>query len=145
MFTVPDGIDYWMGSTFYELFILSDQAVNTPIMNILFISSDKFRTNDYTYSDLVEDITFTLHGSCPYFYFTNMLKKEVSFENYYDFYVHDVVELVTLALAESVPPDDYQMQVTVTNGGSLLERRDVLVHVRDVPPCMTSPSEYNKV
>ena len=70
-----------------------------------------------------------------------MLKEEVSFENYYDFYAPEVIEQVTLSLAKSVPPDDYVMHVTVTDGGNVLERRDILVHVRDVPPCMTSPSE----
>ena len=140
-FTVPDGTDHWMDSTSYEVFILCNHTVNTPIINIAFISSERFRTNDYTYYDLVEDITFTLNGSCPYFYFTNMLKEEVPFENYLDYYVPDVIVPVTLSLAESVPPDDYEMQVTVTDGGNVLERRDLLVHVRDVPPCTTSPSE----
>ena len=143
-FTVPDGTDHWMDSTFYEVFILSNHTVNTSIINIAFISSERFRTNDYTYSDLVEDITFTLNGSCPYFYFTNKMKQEVTFDNYYyfDFYL-DVVEQVTLSLAESVPSGDYKMNVIVTDSGNLLQRRDILVHVRDVPPysCMTSPSE----
>ena len=141
IFIVPDGTNYWMDSAFYEVFILSNQTLNTPIRNILLISSDNFRTNGYTYTDLVVDITFTLSGSCPYFYFTNMLKQEVVFENYYDFYVHDTIEYVALSLAEPVPLGDYEMQVTVTAGDSVLERRDILVHVRDVPPCMTSPSE----
>ena len=77
-------------------------------------------------------ITFTLNGSCPYFYFTNMLKQEIVFENYYDFYTHDTIEQVSLALAEPVPPDDYEMQVTVTVGGSVLQRRDILVYVRGI-------------
>ena len=138
---MPKGTYYWMDSTFYEVFVLSDQAVNTPIINISFISSQNFRTNDYTFSDLVEDITFTLNGSCPYFYFANMSKQDVVFENYYDFYIPKVIEHVTLSLAESVPLDDYEMHVIVTDGGNVLERRDILVHVRDVPPCTTSPSE----
>ena len=130
-----------MDSTFYEVFILSNQTLNTPIRNIWFISSHNFRTNDYTYSDLPEDITFTLDESCPYFYFSNMLKQEVVFENYYDFYVHDTIEQVTLYLAEPVPLGDYEMQVTVTDGGSVLERRDILVHVRDDQSFMTSPGK----
>ena len=141
IFTVPDGTIHWMDSTFYEVFILSNQTLNTPIITISFISSENFRTNGFTYNDLVEDITFTLNGSCPYFYFSNMSKEIVSFENYYDFYVHDVIEQVTLTLAESVPLGDYEMQVIVTAEGSVLERRDILVHVRDVLPCVTSPSE----
>ena len=142
-FTVPDGTNHWMDSTYYEIFILSDQAVNTPIRDISFISTDEFQTNDYSYTDLVEDITFTLNGSCPYFYFTNMLKEEVVFENYYNYYVPDDIESVSLALAEPVPPDDYEMEVTVTDSGSVLERRDIVVHVRDVlrVPCMTSSGE----
>ena len=120
-----------MDSTFYEVFILSNYAVNTPIINIAFISSERFRTNDNTFSDLVEDITFTLNGSCPYFYFTSMMKQEVSFENYYDYYRQDTIEQVTLSLAESVPSGDYEMQVTVTDAGNVLQRRDILVHVRN--------------
>ena len=141
VFIVPNGTDHWMDSTFYEVFILSNQPVNTPILNISFISTDHFQTNDFTYQDLVEDITFTLNGSCPYFYFTNMFKEQISFENYYDLYVHDDVEGVSLALAETVPPDDYEMEVTVTNASTLLERCDIIVHVRDVPPCTTVPGE----
>ena len=142
-FTVPDGTDHWMDSTYYEIFILSDQAVNTPIRDISFISTYRFQTNGYTYTDLVEDITFTLNGSCPYFYFTNMLKEEVVFENYYDYYPTDDIESVSLAVAGPVPPDDYEMEVIVTDGGSVLERRDIVVHVRDVlrVPCMTSSGE----
>ena len=131
-----------MDSTFYEVFILSTQAMNTPIINITFLSTEKFQTNDFTYTDLVGDITFTLSGSCPYFYFsTNMSKQQVSFENYYDFYVPDDIEQVSLALAEPVPLDDYEMQVTVTDGGTILQRRDILVHVRDVLPCTISPGK----
>ena len=131
-----------MDSTFYEVCILSTQAMNTPIINISFLSTEKFQTNDFTFTDLVEDITFTLSGSCPYFYFVNnMSKQEVSFENYYDFYTPDDIEQVSLALAEPVPLDDYEMQVTVTDGGTILQRRDILVHVRDVLPCMLSPSK----
>ena len=127
-----------MDSTFYEIFILSNQPVNTPILNLSFISSDQFQTNDFTYQDLVTDITFTLNGSCPYFYFTNMLKKEISFENYFELYIFDDIESVSLALAETVPSDDYEMEVTVTNGDTVLQRRDIIVRVRDVPPCTTA-------
>ena len=141
LFTVPDGTDHWMDSTLYEVFILSNQSVNTPILNISLISSDQFQTNNFTNQDLVTDITFTLIGSCPYFYFTNMLKEEASFENYYDLYIPDEIETVKLALAETVPPDDYEMEVTVTNGGTVLQRRTIIVHVRDVPPCNRGPGE----
>ena len=130
-----------MDSTFYEAFVLSNQSVNTPILNISFVSSDQFRTNDFTYQDLVDDITFTLIVSCPYFYFTSMNKIEVVFENYYDLYVFDDIEGVSLAVAEPVPPDDYEMEVTVTNNGTVLERRNIIVHVRDVPPCATGPGD----
>ena len=140
-FIVPDGIDHWMDSTLYEVFILSNQSVNTPILNLSFISSEQFKTSNFTYQNLVTDITVTLIGSCPYFYFTNMLKEEVLFENYYDLYVPDYIEGVSLALAETVPPDDYEMEVTVTNGDIVLQRRDIIVHVRDVPTCTTGPGE----
>ena len=140
-FIVPDETDHWMDSTFYEVFIFTDQAVNTPIRNISFISSEEFKTNDFTYVDLVNDITFTLNGSCPYFYFTNMLKEEVIFENYYDYFFPDTIETAMLALAEPVSPGDYEMQVIVTNSSIVLERRDILVHVREVLPCMNSSGE----
>ena len=131
---------HWMDSTKYEVFILTNQTRNVNIRDILFISSVPFRTNDNTYVDLVEDITFTLNGSCPYFYFTNMLKKEVSFENYYDLYIPDEIEMVSLVLAEPVPPDDYMMQVTVTDGGSVLERHEIIIHVVDSLSILPPPS-----
>ena len=140
-FAVPIGTLHWMDSMFYEVFISSNHTVNTPILNISFVSSENFRTNYDTHYDRPEDITFTLNVSCPYFYFTNMLKEEVTFENYYDYYTHSVIEQVTLSLAESVPHEDYEMQVTVTDGGNVLQRHDILVHVRIDPPCVTSPSE----
>ena len=130
-----------MDSTFYEVFILSNQTVNTPIRNISFLSSKEFRTNKLTFNNLVNDLTFTLNRSCPYFYFTNMLKQDVVFKNHNDKYTPDVIETAVLALAKPVPPDDYEMQVIVTDGGNVLERRDILVHVRDVPPCTTSLGE----
>ena len=136
-FTVPDGTNHWMDSTFYEVF-LTNEAVNMPIRNISFISSEQFKTNDFTFANLVNDITFTLNGSCPYFYFTNMLKEEVIFENYYDYFFPDTIETAMLALAEPVPPDDYEMQVIVTDRGNVLETRDILVHVRDIPQCRTN-------
>ena len=119
----------------------TNQAVNTPIRKLSFISTDQFQTNDYTYNDLVEDITFTLNGSCPYFYFTNMLKEEVVFENYYDYYIPDDIESVSLAVAEPVPPDDYEMVVIVTDNGSVLERRDIVVHVVTHLPSLPPPSK----
>ena len=138
---MPGGTDHWMDSTFYEVFIPSNQPVNTPILKISFISTEEFRTNDFTYQDLVDDITFTLIGSCPNFYFTNMLKEEIAFQSYSDLYIADDVEGVSLTLAETVSPDDYEMEVTVTNTSTVLERRDIIVHVRDVPPCTTGPGE----
>ena len=126
---VPDGTYHWMDSTYYEIFVAPNQEVNTPIRRISFISSHHFRTSNITYFDLVEDITFTLNASYPYFYFTNMMKEEVSFENYYDFYVQDVIEHVSLSLAESVPLGDYKMNVRVTDRGNVLERRNISVHV----------------
>ena len=138
---MPNGIEHWMDSTLYEAFILSNQTLNTPILTISFISTEEFQTNNMTFKNLVTDITFTLIGSCPYFYFTNMLKKEVAFENYYDLYVPDDVESTSLALAEPVPPDDYKMNVNVTNGSYVLQRREIIVHVRDVSPCRMSPGK----
>ena len=130
-----------MDSTYYEIFVTSDQAVNDSIRHILFISSEQFQTNDFTYLDLVEDITFTLIGSCPYFYFTTMNKTEIVFENYYDLYVPDDIEGVSLALAETVPPDDYEMEVIVTNNNNVLERRDIVVHVVTQLPPLPPPSK----
>ena len=128
-----------MDSTFYEIFILTNQTINIAIRDILFISSELFRTNNYTYKDLVEDITFSLIGSCPYFYLTSMLKTHVSFENYHDLYVPDTIEMTTLTLAESVPPDDYEMQILVTDGGTTLEIRDLVIHVTRDPRCLDPP------
>ena len=130
-----------MDSTFYEVFVLSNQPVNTPILNISFLSTEQFQTNDYTYQDLVVDITFTLVGSCPYFYFTSMNKTEVVFENYYDLYVPDDIEGVSLAVAEPVPPDDYEMEVIIANNNNVLERRDIVVHVVTQLPSLLPPSK----
>ena len=130
-----------MDSTYYEVFVTSDQAVNDSIRRILFISTDQFQTNNYTYINLATDITFTLIGSCPYFYFSNALKEEISFENYYHLYVPDDIEGVSLALAEPVPPDDYEMEVIITNNNSVLERRDIVVHVVTQLPPLPPPSK----
>ena len=128
-----------MDSTFYEIFILTNQTVNSPIRMILFISSESFQTNNGTNVDLVEDITFTLNGSCPYFYFEKMSKTEVIFENYYDLYIPDVIEMTALTLAEPIPPDDYEMQLSVTSSGNVLETRDIVVHVTRDPRCPEPP------
>ena len=138
-YTVIDGTHYWMDSTFYEIFILTNQTINIAIREIQFISSERFKTNDLTYKDLVEDITFTLNGSCPYFYLTNMSKSDTTFENYYDYYVPDTIEMTTLTLAESVPPDDYEMQIFVTDNGTILEIRDIVIHVTRDPRCLDPP------
>ena len=138
---MPNGTEHWMDSTFYEVFILSNQTLNSPILTISFISSEGFRTNNMNFVNLPEDITFTLIGSCPYFYFSNMMKEKVSFENYEDLYIPDEIESASLALAEPVSPDDYEMEVIVTDSDNVLERRDIIVHVRDVPPCIADPGE----
>ena len=128
-----------MDSTFYEVFILSNQTLNTAIREISFISSEPFRQGN-TESGLVQDITFTLNApSCPYFYFTNMEKEEISFENYYNLYIPDEIESVSLAVAAPVPPNDYEMQVMVTDNGKVLQRRDIVVHVVEVHPCPRRP------
>ena len=138
---MPNGTGHWMDSTFYEVFILSNQTLNSPILTISFISTDAFQTDNMNFENLPQDITFTLIGSCPYFYFTNMMKEVVSFENYYDLYLPDDVESASLALAEPVSPDDYKMEVIVTDNGTVLEKRDIIVHIRDVPPCTADPGE----
>ena len=138
MFTVPEDADHWMDSTRYEVCIPTNETLNVVIRDISLISTSQFRTNDYTYVDLSKDITFTLNGSCPYFYFTNMLKQTVTFENYYDFYIHDDIETVSLTVAKPVPPGDYEMQVIVTSEGNVIEKSDITVYVRDIPSCETS-------
>ena len=144
-YSVPNGVNHWMDSTFYEIFILMNHTVNAPIRSIVFISSESFRTNNSTFVDLAEDITFTLIGSCPYFYFHTMEKTLVTFENYYDLYIPDIFEATELTLAEPVPPGDYEMQVTVTSSGVVLETCDIVVHVINPmcpkPPC---PNQGNK-
>jgi len=137
-----------MDSTKYEIFILTNQTLNVGIRNISFISSEAFRTNNYTFVDLVEDITFTLSGTCPYFYFyfydilsmeDKLVKQQEIFLNYYGFYIPDEIGTASLTLAQSVPADDYMMQVTVTDNGNVLETRDIVIHVREAPPCATTP------
>ena len=118
-----------MDSTYYEVLILTNQTLNVNIRDISFISSEEFRTNNFTYLDLVDDITFTLNGSCPYFYFTSMLKEEAPFENN-GYYIPNPIEAVSLALAEPVPLGDYEMKIIVTNGGSVLEKRGIMVYVK---------------
>jgi len=149
--TVPNGTDYWMDSTKYEIFILTNQTINANIREISFISSEAFRTNHGTLVDLVDEIRFTLSGTCPYFYFyfddiltmkVKLVKQQATFKNYYDFYIPDDIETVILTLARPVPADDYMMQVTVTNSGNELEKRDIVIHVREVPPCVTTPGLY---
>ena len=127
-----------MDSTFYEVFILSNQTVNASIREISFVSSEPFRQG--IKSGSVQDITFTLNApSCPYFYFTNMEKEKVAFENHDDLSIPDEIETVSLAVAAPVPPNDYEMQVMVTDDGNVLERRDIVVHVVEVPPCPRRP------
>jgi len=137
-----------MDSTKYEIFILTNQTLNVTIRDISFISSEAFQTNGGSLTDLVDDIMFTLKGSCPYFYFyfddlvameIKLVKQQAAFENYYDFYIPDDVLTVVLTLAQLVPPDDYMMQVIVTESGNELEKHDIVIHVREVPPCATTP------
>ena len=137
-----------MDSTKYEIFILTNQTINANIRDISFISSEAFQTNNHTLVDLVEDITFTLSGTCPYFYFyfediltmeLKFVKQQATFENYYDFYIPDDIETVILTLAQPVPADDYMMQVTVTDSDNVLETRDMVIHVREALPCATTP------
>ena len=134
---------HWTDSTYYEIFVTSDQAVNTPIRRILFISSETFQKNNFTYVNLPDDVTFTLNGPCPYFYFGNMNKTEITFENYYDLYVPDDVESVSLALAEPVPPDDYEMEVIITSSDEMLQQIDIVVHVVTQLPLLPPPSKLS--
>ena len=137
-----------MDSTKYEIFILTNQTLNVGIRNISFISSEAFQTNHGTLVDLPEDITFTLSGTCPYFYFyfydilsmeDKLVKQQEIFLNYYGFYIPDEIGTASLTLAQLVPPDDYMMQVIVTESGNELEKHDIVIHVREVPPCATTP------
>ena len=132
---------HWTDSTYYEIFVTSDQTMNTPIRRISFISSEAFQTNNSTLINLPEDITFTLNGSSPYFYFGNMQKTEITFENYYDLYVTDDIESVSLVLAEPVPPDDYEMEVIITSSDEVLQRIDIVVHVVTQLPPLPPPSK----
>ena len=130
---------HWTDSTYYEIFVTSDQAVNTSIRHILFISSETFQKNNFTYVNLSVDITFTLNGSCPYFYFGSMNETEITFENYYDLYI----ESVSLALAEPVPPDDYEMKVIITSSDEVLQRIDIVVHVVTQLHTLPPPSKLS--
>ena len=140
IFAVSEDAHHWMDSTHYEICIPTNQTLNVDIRSISLISSEQFRLNNYTYNDLPEDVTFTLNGSCPDFYFSwpGMVKQTVVFQNYYDLYVADKIERVSLTVAKSVRPGDYEMQVIVTTAGNVIEKSDITVYVRDIQLCEAS-------
>ena len=142
---VPDGIQYWMDSTLYEIFILPN--VTGVFKQLLFSITVEFQRNHHDDYDYIDDLTFHLYPSDnPYFYFGNGDTTHVAFMNYYDLYIPDQVERCSLSSATSdpIPLDDYELQVAVNTEGNELLRRDIIVHVVSLesPPSIPGNSSF---
>ena len=149
---VPSEYKHWLDATVYEIVIPSRLSSNTPIKNITLILSDSVQSDDEDDSltgsgsspgsGYIDDITFHLDTTHPFFYFQNANTTHVAFSN-------DVNELsststCTLAIATSnpIPLGDYEMQVRVTGESNELQRSDVLIHVVDeLPSTLPPPGE----
>ena len=143
-FIVPDGTQYWMDSTLYELFILPN--VTGEFKDLLFILSNEFQRS-HVNSDYLDDVTFHLYPSDnPYFYFGNGDTTHVAFEDDYDLYLPDLIESCSLSSATSdpIPLDDYELQVAVSAQGTELLRCDIIIHVVDqLPSPLPLPGNTN--
>ena len=143
---VPDGIEYWMDSTLYEIFILPNVTGN--FKDLLFIITEEFqRSRDDSNYYYLTDITFHLYPSDnPYFYFENSDITNVIFEDLYGLYIPDVIEMTSLSPATSdpIPLDDYELQVAVSVQGNELLRRDIIIHVVSLerPPSVPGNSSF---
>ena len=127
-----------MDSTMYEFFVLPE--VTESFKTLHFIITDEFQRRHVDY-DYIDDITFHLYPSNnSYFYFGNSDTTHVTFEDYYDLYLPDIIESCSLSptTSDPIPLDDYELQVAVSSGGEELLRRDVIIHVVSSVP--TSPS-----
>ncbi|XP_065912235.1 neural cell adhesion molecule 1-like [Dysidea avara] len=140
---IPNGAQYWMDSTLYELFILPN--VTGVFKDLLFIMSYEFQRSHDNY-DYLDDITFHLYPSDnPYFYFGNGDTTHAAFQDYYDLYLPDITERCSLSSATSdpIPLDDYELQVAVSAEGTELLRRDIIIHVvNQLPSSPTHAGTY---
>ena len=126
-----------MDSTLYEFFVVPEVTEN--FKNLQFIMTDEFQRRHVDY-DYIDDITFHLYPSNnSYFYFGNSDTTHVAFEDYYDLYLPDIIEMCSLSPATSdpIPLDDYELQVAVSSGGKELIRQEIIIHVVSLVP--TSP------
>ena len=138
---VPDGSQYWMDSTLYELFILPN--ISGEFKELHFIMTEEFQRHNVD-GDYHDDVTFHLYPSDnPYFYFGNEATTHLAFEDYYDYnlYPPDIIERCSLSTSTSdpIPLDDYELQVAVSIEGEELLRRDIIIHVVDQLPSPLPP------
>ena len=148
-YAVPSEYKHWLDATMYEIVIPSRLEANTPIKNITLILADSIQSDDEddnfsgsgtgSGSGYIDDITFHLDTTHPFFYFQNADTTHVAFPNG----VNDLssTSTCTLAIATSrpIPLGDYEMQVRVTGEGNELQRSDILIHVVDELPSTLPP------
>ena len=128
-----------MDSTLYELFILPN--VTGEFKDLLFIMTETFQRGSNSY-DYVDDITFHLEPSNhPLFYFGNENSTHVAFENFYNFFLPEIMVHCSLssATSDTIPLDDYELQVAVSVEGTELLRHDIIIHVVDQLPSPPPP------
>jgi len=128
-----------MDSTLYELFIPSN--VTGEFKELSFILTETFQRGNNG-NDYADDITFHLEPSNhPFFYFDNGNSTHVAFENFYNFFLPDIIERCSLSTSTSdpIPLDDYELRVAVSIEGEELLRRDIIIHVVDQLPSPLLP------
>jgi len=132
-----------MDSTLYEFFIPSN--VTGEFKELSFIMTETFQRGDNS-NDYADDITFHLEPSNhPLFYFDNANSTHVAFENFYDFFLPDLIEHCSLSTSTSdpIPLDDYELQVAVSTEGTELLRHDIIIHVVDqIPSPLPPPGKF---
>ena len=133
----------WLDSSMYETLILSSIQLNEAIItfNLTMTQYFRYRVNCSSSDCIIDDVSFHLKSSFPYFYIANDKSIPLNFLDNKNMFVPIVTESVKLlsAVDGHIPLNDYKMQIEVTTGNTSLLSSDIVIHVVESLPALPVP------
>lgn len=145
---MPEGYDHWLDATFYEVLIPQRSNIRTPILNITFALTRLFQSDDEdeissgsgsgSGSSLgfgnMNETTFNLETDYSYFKFENGDTSHVALSDKDSAASLTVTCTIVIATSDPIPLGDYEMLISVTRNGNVLQSSGLLIHVVEPLP-----------
>ena len=129
----------WLDTNVYEVVIPSSMQLNETIIMINLTATQYFRYRiNCSTNCIINDISFQLNSSYPYFYLASKRPIPLSFLDDQEMFMPTMMGSVELLSAGNgdIPLNDYKMTLEVKDGNVLLLSSDIVIHVVEPLPSL---------